>query len=258
MLLGNYSVHNRNPLRFLGGSGASPEVNHQPNFVRGGAKKNRQYVEQTTAANKQFSLPYGHYPPYMWQLPQKGGDLAARRSSDFGFTATATGVKGMPGEGSASFSITTNTPAGELIVSGSGSASFAITTNEPLLTASVNGAGTASFEITTNTPILGAIAGMVGSASMAVTTNAPTMYPLDDSSPLRTGGASFSFSASLTRYAIGHMEGTTVDNSVLTTTTISAALVQALYDETIPVDVKKINSVTLTGTGTSGDEWGPQ
>ena len=315
MLLGNYSVHNRNPLRFLGGSATSPEVNHQSNFNRGGCRKNRQYVEQTTGANRQFSLPSAVYPPYAALLPQRGGDLSSRRDADFGLSATATGVRGMPGEGSASLSITTNTPAGQLITSGSGAASFAVTTNNPLLTASVNGVGTANISVTTNTPILGAIAGMTATASLALSATNTEVLPLDDSSPLRTGRADISMSGTLQRYAIGHMEGAALPYTELSPASLASAvwdaalldhqedgsagkalgtassggvdlqlLAAAVWDyatrtltggsqpmsadiadeimarlaaTAIPVDVRKINNVTVEGTGVAGDEWGP-
>jgi hypothetical protein len=38
---------------------------------------------------------------------------------------------------------------------------------------------------------------------------------------------------------------------------IASAVVAALQATTIPVDVRKINATTLTGTGTAGNEWGP-
>ncbi len=192
MLLGNYSVLNRNPIKFLGGSTASPEVNHAPNFNRGGARKNRQYVSMTTTANKQFSLPYGSYPNYCWLLPQKGGDLAARQSGDFGIDAVATGGMGMPGDGTAAISITTNTPAGELVTTvpaGGAPASIGINTNMPLLTASISGVGSTTIGINTNTPTLGAEANLAAS----------TAFGLD---------------GTLTRYAIGIMEGSTADSGV--------------------------------------------
>lgn len=230
MLLGNYSVLNRNPIRYLGGGTATPEVNHQSNFNRGGAKKNRQYVGQTTAANKQFSLPYGYYPVYTWQLPQKGGDLAARRSSDFGIDGAATGGLGMPGEGTAAFGISTNNPAGQLITTvpaGGAPASFGISTNTPALTASISGTASASFGIATNTPTLGAEANL-------------------------TATAAFGMSGTLTSYAIGIMEGSTADQGVTVDN-----IVIALEAAVLPVNIVKVNDVTVTGVGTTGDPWGP-
>lgn len=202
MLLGNYSVLNRAPMRYLAGGTATPEVGSRANWQQNGNGKNRQYVAQTTAANKQFSLPYGSYPPYATLMPQKAGDMAARRSADFAITPAATGVLGMPGVGSASWSITTNAPDGQLITSGSGSTSFAITANGTAL-ATLSGDGSASFAITTNTPLLGALAW------------------------LQATGA-FSVGASLTSYAVGNMAGTTEVTTVLTTDAIAQAVWAAI------------------------------
>lgn len=253
MLLGNYSVLNRSPMRFLAGGTATPEVGSRANWQQNGNGKNRQYVSMTTAANRRFSLPYGSYPPYATLMPQKGGDMSARRSADFAIASTATGVLGMPGAGassfvisiapasilptddssplrtgSASFAITTNTPDGQLISSGSGTANFSITTNNPQLTASVDGAGSASFAITTNTPLLGALANGQGSATITVSASSSGILPADDTSPLRTGSANFSFSGSLVSYAVGYMSGSTEVTTVLTTDSISRAVWAAI------------------------------
>jgi len=199
MLLGNYSVLNRNPLRYLGGGTATPQCNHQSNFNRGGARKNRQFVDQTTAANKQFSLPYGSYPTYAWLIPQVGGDLSARRSADFGIEPSATGGRGYPGFGSATIGIDTNTPAGDLVTTvpaGGAPASIGISTNTPQLTASIGGTGSASFGIDANTPTLGAEASLIGAAS-------------------------FGLDGTLTRYAIGIMSGTTTDAGLTVDSVVS-------------------------------------
>lgn len=211
MLLGNYSVYNRGPLKYLGGSMVSPEVNHGPNFNRGGARKNRQYVGQTTAANKQFSLPYGYYPSYCWLLPQKGGDLSARRSADFGADASATGGSGMPGDGTATISIITNTPDGQLVTTvqaGGAPASIGINTNTPLLTASISGVGSAAIGLDANMPTLGAEANLVGTSDIGL-------------------------DGTLTRYAIGIMEGTTTDAGITVDSVVSGVwgALAAAYNE---------------------------
>ena len=289
MLLGNYSVHNRNPIRYLGGGLATPEVNHQSNFNRGGAKKNRQYVEQTTAANKQFSLPYGYYESYTWQMPQVGGDLSARRTADFSLDATGAGVLGLPTEGTATFTIVFADADGQLISSGIGSAALTFTTNTPVLTASLNAIGAADFTITSNTPILGAEASLLGTSSFVISTNTPVVFPLNDSSPLRTATATITFTGGMTPYAIGIMEGTTEEagltnagiansvwNSFLSNYTEAGsagkalatassggvdlvAMAQAILDaaELTPIhaNVKKMNSANLLGTGVEADKW---
>jgi len=190
------------------------------NYNLTGMKRNLTAGEGIT--DDTVGIPIG-YVDNGWQLPQKAGQLSAR-SDDVAFAATATGLRGMPGEGSATFAITTNAPASELIVSGSGSASFSVTTNAPLLVASLNGSGSASFAIATGTPILGAIADLTASSSFAITTNAPIIYPLDDSSPLRTGSATFAFSCSLTRYAVGHMEGSALPYTELSPQSLASAV----------------------------------
>ena len=161
------------------------------------AAANRNQVLPGAVTDNKSAVPNGNRAPSAWIMPNKGGGLSSRDAT-LAFAATATGIKGLPGEGSTSFSITTNTPDGQLIVSGSGSVTFSLDTNAPLLTASLNGAGTTSFSLTTNTPILGAEASLTGEASFVVTTNSPIIFPLDDDSPLRTALAAFSFGGSLT------------------------------------------------------------
>lgn len=252
MLLGNYSILNRNPLRRFGGSTTSVEVGNRSNFGSNGAAKNMQYVSMTTAANKQFALPYGSSPPYSTLMPQKGGDMSARRTADFSLTASASGLMGYPIVGSAGIVLNTNTPIifplddtsplrtgsatitisvldadGQLISSGSGSASVEVTTNTPLLTASISGDGTTTFSISTNTPILGAEASATGDSSFSFSVSG-SILPLNDTSPLRTGTTVITISGALTPYAIGSMIGTTDVVTELTTDSIASAVWRAI------------------------------
>lgn len=256
-------------------------------------ERNRFYIDQNTTAIKTWSEPTASYPPYCYTIiPQRGSFMSSRRETWASFTATADGLRGMPGVGSATFAVTTNTPAGELISSGSGSSAVTITTNNPLLTASMNGAGSSSFAVTGNTPILGAKADLTASAAMAVTTNNPMIYPLNDASPLRNAVASFALSASLNRYAIGHMTGSALPYTELSPQSLAAAVwdsilaefqrdgsagkalstagaggvdlgalsdavVTALEATTIPVNTVAIKGQTIRGSGTKADPWGP-
>lgn len=230
-----------------------------------GAMRNLTAGEGIT--DDKVGLPVGYLEGGSWLLPQKPGLLSSYLNARLSVTATATGVRGLPGSGSASFAITTNNPVGGLIVSGEGSASLAINTNNPVLSASVNGAGSASLSVTPNTPILGAIAGLSGSAF-------------------------FSFSATLEPYAVGHMTGTALPYTELSPqslasavwdsiladfqrdgsagkalstagaggvdlSALSAAVLAALEATAIPVNVTAINGAALSGTGVTGDEWGP-
>ena len=82
-------------------------------------------------------------------------------------------------------------------------------------------------------------------------------YPLNDASPLRTGSANFAITGTLQPYAIGHMSGSTVDNSVLTVDAITAALIAAAMASPLHANVKRVNDVVVSGDGQPGSEWGP-
>lgn len=255
------------------------------NYNLTGAKRNLTAGEGIT--DDKVGLPMG-YVMKGWQMPQKPGFISAR-SNTVNITPTGTMLRGLPGEGSATISIDTNTPAGELISSGEGSATFNISAADLLLTASINGEGSAEFSLTSNTPVLGAEASLVGSSSMTISVANATIYPLNDDSPLREGTASFTLSGSLTPYAVGSMSGSTVDGGTLTSDAIAAAVWDTLVAEhqgdgstgkalgtassggvdldlmsaavwayvNRTVDVTKVAGTTVAGSGTSLDPWGP-
>ena len=214
------------------------------------AAANRNQVLPGAVTDNKSAVPNGNRAPSAWIMPNKGGGLSSRDAT-LAFTTTATGIKGLPGEGSTSFSITTNTPDGQLIVSGSGSVTFSLDTNAPLLTASLNGAGTTSFSLTTNTPILGAEASLTGEANFVVTTNTPVIYPLDDDSPLRTATASFSFGGSLTSYAIGSMTGTTEEAGLS-----NAGIANSVWGKVIEAGYNAEQVMRLIGAFAAGSATG--
>lgn len=292
-LLGNGTVLNKCPIRFLAGSASSTQTGLRATWQRNGMERNRFYIDQNTTAIPTWSEPAASYPPYCYTLlPQRGSFISSRRETWATFAATAEGLRGMPGAGSATFAITTNAPDGELITSADGSASFAITTNAPLLTASINGAGSSSFAVTANTPILGAIADLTAAATFGVATNTPIIFPLNDASPLRSGNAAFAVTGTLQRYAVGHMTGSALPYTELSPqslasavwdsilaefqrdgsagkalstagaggvdlTALSDAVVTALEAATIPVNTVAIKGQPILGSGTEADPWGP-
>lgn len=219
-LIGNRSVLLKSPGRFLSGTVASIE---RSNFATHGQMRSAYQAFSAISAK-----PSGHLSPSAWVLPKTAGGMSSVNMADFGLGATGHAVGGITTTGDASISFTVADATGQLIASGSGAAAMAFTVADALLTASLNAAGDASFAITTNTPLLGALASGDGSASMT-------------------------FGGTLLPYATGSMSGSTVDSSVLTT----EALIQAMNSNPPAVNVKKVNDVTVTGTGATGDEWGP-
>lgn len=286
MLIGNYSVLCKLPIRWRGGSASSPETTARSGFNTNGAMRNRLYVDKTTATIETYAIPSATYPPYAWMLPQIPGEMSSRQQAALSVSTAATITPGMPGEGSATISIVTNTPAGELIVSGSGSASMSVTVGSSLLTASINGSGGASMSISTNMPILGAIAGMTATSTISIV-------------------------GSLQSYAVGFMSGTTVDTTTITNDSVANAVWESLLTQhqttgsagkalasassggvdlglmaqavwgyvsrtltetpgitvdeviaglqatTIPTNISKVNNVPVQGSGTKDDPWRP-
>lgn len=230
MLLGNYSVLHKSPLRFFGGSTTSVEPQSTSNFNKSGSSRNSLYVSQTTAALTLYSLPSGNAAGKTWLLPQKSGEMSSRNDCVMTLTAVGAGVGGITTTGTASLAILAD-GVGSLITAGAGSAAATFTVTG-FLTASLQAVGSASFTISTNSPLMGAEAGLVGSASFAIT-------------------------GSLTPYAIGSMSGSTVDTSILTVDTIAAGVLAAAATSPISADIRKVNTYPVDGTGQPGAEWGP-
>ncbi len=198
----------------------------QKNFSQTGRIRNITAGQGITS--DYVGIPMG-YVDKGWMMPQKAGMISSR-AAVFGESGAATLYGGITTDGDADFSITTNTPAGELISTvqpGGAPASFGISTNTPALTASISGDGSTTFGISTNTPILGAEASLIGDAP-------------------------FGMDGTLTAYAIGIMEGTTADTGVTVDN-----IVIALEAAVLPVNIVKVNDITVTGDGTLIDPWGP-
>lgn len=254
-LLGNYTVTNKCPIRFLAGSAASVETGGRASVQRNGSERNRFYVDQETAANKLWAEPSATYPPASFtMLPQKGGWVGSRNETWVTFSATAAGLRGMPGTAAAEFSITTNTPAGELVTTvppGGAPAEFSVTTGAALLTASINGVGSAAFAVTTGTSLLGAEASLIGASALAFTASA-SILPLDDSPVLREAVADLFLSGSLTRYAIGHMIGTTDVASGVTNDSVAQAVWRAIAAD---FNEPGTTGAKLNSASAAGDPW---
>ena len=187
-------------------------------------------------------IPNGYYPPNSILMSRTGGMLRARSDETvMSITGSASGTMGLPGSGSAEIGINTNTPDGQLVSTvqpGNAPASIGISTNNPALTASIGGTGSTTFGINTNTPVLGAIASLTADTTIGITGDPCAMLPTNDSSPLREASATFGLDGTLTRYAIGHMEGTTEEQG-LTVNAITDSIWNAMLSK-------------YTTTGTAG------
>ena len=227
-LIGNRSVLHKSPGRFLNGFGTAGGgiATLRSNFSKHGMMRNAYQAYDPLSAT-----PDGHLSPSAWVLPKTGGGMSSVNFSKLAFTAAGAGAEGINIEGTAALALSFAPAAGQLISSGSGSASFAISPEGSIL-ASLSGIGSASFSFSTNAPLLGALGWVVGTGA-------------------------FSVGAGLTSYAVGNMSGSTVDNSVLTVDAIAAGVLAAALTSPIAADIKKVNAITVNGTGSPGTPWGP-
>lgn len=222
MLIGNGMLIDKVPLTRLG--------QHWNCFVRD--ERIPASHDGTEGMGKLSAVPSGTYAPAAILMPRMAGGMQSMYLTEITLTPTASGTMGMPAEGSADIAIAFSDAAGELISSGNGTAAVTVSTNTPLLTASMSGTGSGTISISTNTPILGAEASLTGEAVITL------------------GGL-------LTPYAIGIMAGSTEDSGTLTPAAIAAAVMGAAASSPIYADIRQVNGTTVSGTGHTGDEWGP-
>lgn len=213
-LLGNHSVLHKSPLRFVNGR----EALLRSNFNKHGMVRNAYERFDDTAA-----IPNGHLSPSAWVLAKTAGGMSSHNIAGLTIETAGLAVGGITTNGTASITFTLADADGQLISSGEGTALMTFTVADALLTASIGGTGTAAFDIGA-TGLLGALASGEGSASMTITFANAQAYPLNDSSPLRDGSASFAITGSLVPYAIGSMAGSTADTGVLTSSSIAGAV----------------------------------
>ncbi len=175
--------------------------------------------------DKKSGIPNGHGTPSAWLLPLKPGGMSSVSYAVMSMAATASGTMGAPITASALLAFVADA-VGSLITSGTGSASFALQWADALLTASLSGSGSASASISASAS-LDAEGNMLASTLLAVT-------------------------GTLASYAVGHMEGSTVDAGALTPDSIASAVWS-----TNAGDFNDAGTMgeKLNGAGSAGNPW---
>lgn len=199
-LLRNGTVLNQYPLRQLGG-GVAADLSM---FNR----QDRRNIYSGITDNKS-GIPNGHGSPSAWLLPLKPGGMSSVNYTFATVAATASGTMGAPIEASSLLSLLADATGG-MITSGEGVASLSILLADALLTASLSGDGAASM-LMSGSALLGAQANITAAAQAAMT-------------------------AALQAYAVGHMEGDTVDDGVLTAQAIAQAVGERIIEAGLSAD----------------------
>lgn len=230
MLLGNYSVLNKSPLRFFGGSTVSPQVGVRSNFNTSGSARNRFYVDQRTTALSLYSVPEGTYAGKAWLLPQKSGAISGQNSVFMTFGGVGSGAlgKAAAGTGTVTFSLS---GLGGLISSASGTCGIAFTASGGLF-ASKAASGTANIALSST----GAITGLGHTGGSAGTALACAWAP----------------------YAIGWLGGTTAESG-LTPNGIANAVWQKVIEAGFTADqILRILAAQAAGAATGLEGSNPQ
>jgi hypothetical protein len=180
MLIGNGSVLHKSPGRFLNGYGTAGGgiATMRSALNKHGMQRNAYQAYSANAAT-----PYGHLSPSAWVLPKTAGGMSSRNVTTLAVSSVGAAVGGITADAFTGFAFTVAPAAGQLISSGTGSASFSISSNTPLLTASLSAVGTASFTFAGAAALTGK-GGMVAAASFAFAP-AATILPTNDASPLQ-------------------------------------------------------------------------
>ena len=185
-LIGNRSVLNKSPGRFLAGTVASGDR----------SAFNKHGMVRSAGFAKLSAWPSGHLSPSAWVLPRLGGDMSSRNTTELRVTTAASGAMGVNGGGTSAMSFTAEATGG-LIASALGSATFTVTAAGSAL-ATINGVGAATFTLSTS-GTLGALAWGAGATSLQV-------------------------AATMSSYAVGHMSGDTAVAGEITNESVAAAV----------------------------------
>jgi hypothetical protein len=224
MLSNNRFLGNAGRSRWMAGSGLPSYSLALQDWTR---------TEVAVSMPKHAGVPLG-YGGASLALPRVAGSLSSRGLATVSLSAAGTVSRGLDVAGSASITIgATGAAFGVGTVAGSASIDIGATGNAYGQAAV---AGSAGVTIGTSGAV-GALVFLGGSASIAITA-ASTM-----GCTATVAGDAFLSAAA--------------EGSTLSEAGIAAATVAALQSTTIPVDVRKVNDISIDGAGTSGDPWGP-
>lgn len=222
MLIGNYTVRNKSPGRFLGGGSAASgaETKARANFS-GTARRSVHYGDGESTANKLWGQPTGGYGDVSWMFPYQPGFVASYDEAQGVATASATIIEGRPIAGT-SDGVGSVTGTAQLVVSGFGT-SDGVATVAGNVYAALSGVGE-SAGVATAAGSIQALAWGVGSADGIATVSA-------------------------VRYATGSMAGSIAPAVYLEASSFSAYL---LDEEDIESGLTLRQALRLVAAATAG------
>lgn len=275
MLIGNYCVLNKTPGRWLAGNstshatgvGVSAHNGQRGQWNTNGPRRGVHYPDGAeTVAYKRIGYPVGGSGSLAWMMPYEQGDLKSYNDCDLTVSASGTGGEGLGFPGTVIVTVN-GTALGQLVSQGNGSATVSITASGAV-TATLSSPGSATITVTgTLTP--GATGWVVAQADVTVDGSlepyaAGRMVGTTAESGLTVAGITNSvWNAVLSQYAADGTAGkalATASSGGVDLDLMAAAVwdyVNRGLTQEVDANVAKVNGVSVTGTGASGDEWGP-
>lgn len=138
------------------------------------------------------SIPAGARHPVAWLMPQKAGGLSSHNNALVASSQTGNAVRGLPGSGESTVTLTVTDATGGLIVSGSGLATISVSATASILSIA-SASGQATITITPNA-LIGALAGISGEATVTIS-HAAIIKAVGYMSGLSTNETEFSAAA---------------------------------------------------------------
>ena len=221
-LIGNYTVLNKTPGRWLAGGSTSGtnQAQARANF-NGTSSRSVHYADGESTANKLWGQPTGGYESVSWMFPYTPGYITSYRDTEGVATATASIIEGRPIAGTTD-GVATAVATLQLVVSGTGTAAGLATTSGNV-NAALGAAGT-SNGVASTTATINALAWAVGTSNGSAT-------------------------ASLVRYATGSMSGSIAPAVSLEASAFSSYL---LDEEDIETGLTLRQAMRLVAAATAG------
>lgn len=225
-ILGNAARVTLGAMRVTGG-GATALLAGGPAAHRSGAWLHCVARDGAGEALRLVGKPHGYYGSATWRRPLTAGAMTS--AGALAVEGAGDGALGRDIQAAGSLQLD-GLAVGQLIVGG-------LAAGLMQLNGTASGAGTVGGQASGSLSVSGtagisALSGGVAAATLTI-----------------SGAAAAS--------AIGHMAASTDVTSELTAAAIASTVVASLQATTIPVDIARVNGVTVDGTGTSGDPWGP-
>lgn len=235
-------------------------------------------------ANPQASMPQGVRPPIAWLMAKEGGGISSYRRADISISGTANAEMGFPRTGTATISIN-GTAIGGLIVGATGTTTISINGTADAFGA-ITGEGATTISITGSAD-LGAIASLVGETTISINGSAEIMgIGYMTGTTIETGeltpegiatavwralaadnNETGTMGSKLNTASSGGVDLDALAQAVwgyatrsMTTTerdAIATALLAAAQITPIHADARKVHGITVGGSGTELDPWGP-